>query len=305
VEPLAGPRSIGGVAKEAERLGFDSVVFSEHLVTPLIGDEPPIGQTWPELYVLYVLAAYLAGITSRLSFLLYATVVPYRHPILQASQIATLDQVSHGRLTLVAGIGWLRDEFDALGVPFAHRGARTDVYLAAMRGLWTQEEFAFDGRYVSFAKVAREPKCFQSPHVPIWIVGVGPHVTQRIIDFGTGWGAPIPWPIDKLARHVTRIKHAVAEAGRDPEALRFAAGLSFGPPDPAASAASWPTMGSCAVNGSITDGLVGGLSHRPACRSASRGWRPPPDRAPSGAAATTMEPWRSARCALRNWWPTP
>jgi alkanesulfonate monooxygenase SsuD/methylene tetrahydromethanopterin reductase-like flavin-dependent oxidoreductase (luciferase family) len=163
-------QSIGAVAKEAETLGFESVVFSEHLVTPLTGDEPPIGRPWPELYVP---AGYLAGITSRLRFLFYATVVPYRHPILQASQIATLDQVSRGRLTVVAGIGWLREEFDALGVPFAQRGAPTEEYLAAMRGLWTREEFAFDGRYISFPKVARKPRCFQSPHVPIWIGGVG------------------------------------------------------------------------------------------------------------------------------------
>jgi alkanesulfonate monooxygenase SsuD/methylene tetrahydromethanopterin reductase-like flavin-dependent oxidoreductase (luciferase family) len=102
-----------------------------------------------------------------------------------------------------------------------------------MRGLWTHEAFAFDGHHVSFPTVAREPRCFQRPHVPIWIGGIGRHVTRRIVEFGTGWGAPIPWPIDKLARRVTQIKHGVAEAGRDPDALRFAAGLSFGPPDPA------------------------------------------------------------------------
>lgn len=221
-------QSIGSFATEVEALGFDSVVFPEHLVTPLSAEEPPIGRTWPELYVL---AAFLAGMTSHLRFVFYATVVPYRHPILQAAQIATLDQVSHGRLTLVAGSGWLREEFDALGVPFAHRGARTDEYLAAMRGLWTHEEFAFEGRHVSFPKVARHPRCFQVPHVPIWIGGIGPRATQRIIEFGTGWGAPIPWPIDKLARQVGRIKRRIAEAGRDPESLRFAAGLSFGEPD--------------------------------------------------------------------------
>lgn len=132
--------SIGVVAKEAESLGFDSVAFWEHLVTPLTGDEPPIGRNWPELYVL---ARYLAGITNRLRFLFYASVVPYRHPILQGSQIATLDQAR------LAGIGWLREEFEALGVPFAQRAPRTDEYRAVKRGLWTQEEFAFDGRYVS------------------------------------------------------------------------------------------------------------------------------------------------------------
>jgi probable F420-dependent oxidoreductase len=165
-----------------------------------------------------VLAAYLAGLINRLRVLFYATVVPYRHPILQARQIATLDHVSEGRLTVVAGIGWLREEFDALGVPFANRGARTDENPAAVRGLWTQGEFAFDGRHVSFPTVAREPRCFQRPHVPIWIGGEGRHVTRRIVESGTGWGAPIPWPIDKLARRVTQIEQEVAEAGSDPDA---------------------------------------------------------------------------------------
>lgn len=226
--------SIRSVTQTAERSGFTSVVLSEHLVTPLTGDEPPIGRTWPEIFVL---SAYLAGATDTIRFVFNAIVVPYRHPIHQASAIATLDSVSDGRLTIVTGIGWLRGEFAALGVPFEDRGARADEYVRAMRALWTQDEPEFHGAYVDFDKVAFEPKCVQQPHVPILIGGVGQHARRRIVEFGDGWGAPTPWPIDRLMREIERIKQAVAAAGRDPDALQFSAGLSFGTPDATAARA--------------------------------------------------------------------
>jgi probable F420-dependent oxidoreductase len=226
--------SIATVTRSAESLGFSAVVLSEHLVTPLTGDEAPIGRVWPEIYVL---SAFLAGQTETIRFVYNATVVPYRHPIHQANEIATLDQVSGGRLTIVTGIGWLQGEFAALGVPFANRGARTDEYIRAMRVLWTEDEPEFHGKYVDFDKVALEPKCMQRPHIPILIGGVGAHARRRIVEFGDGWGAPIPWPMDRLTREISRINEAVASAGRSPEALQFSAGLSFGTPDATAAKA--------------------------------------------------------------------
>ena len=97
-----------------------------------------------------------------------------------------------------------------------------------MRTLWTETEAEFHGRYVDFDKVAMEPKCVQRPHVPIWVGGIGKHARRRIVEYGDGWGAPIPWPMDRLGREVERIKRDVAAAGRDPEMLSYAAGLTFG-----------------------------------------------------------------------------
>jgi probable F420-dependent oxidoreductase len=232
------------VARAAESLGYDSVVFSEHLVTPLTGDVPPIGRSWPEIHVL---AAYLAGMTEVLRFVFYATVVPYRHPIQQARLVATLDQVSAGRVTLVAGAGWLEGEFDALGVPFANRGQRTTEHLRAMQALWTEPEPEFDGEYVSFGPVEFEPKCVQQPHVPVWVGGIGRHARRRLVELGDGWGAPIPWPLDKLARELTRIKAEVQDAGRDASLLAFAHGISFGVPDAVAAAAFTHVAGAAPV----------------------------------------------------------
>jgi probable F420-dependent oxidoreductase len=176
----------------------------------------------------HTLAAYMAGRTETLRFCFYAAVIPYRNTILQASQTITLDQVSNGRVTIVTGIGWLEEEFDALGVPFRGRGARTDEQIRAMRALWTEAEPEFHGQYVDFDKVVMEPKCVQQPHVPIWVGGIGKHARRRIVEYGDGWGAPIPWPMDRLGAEVVRIKRDVAAAGRDPESLSFAAGLTFG-----------------------------------------------------------------------------
>ena len=121
-------RAIGDVAVAAEAQGYNAVLLPDHLVSPLSGEEHPIGRTWPEVHTL---AAYLAGRTEALRFCFYATVIPYRNPIHQASQIMTLDQVSNGRVTVVTGIGWLEEEFDALGVPFKGRGPRTDEQIRA------------------------------------------------------------------------------------------------------------------------------------------------------------------------------
>jgi probable F420-dependent oxidoreductase len=218
-------RAIGDAALTCEAQGYDAVVLADHLLSPLLAEDQPIGPTWPEVHTL---AAYMAGRTDALRFCFYATVVPYRNPIVQANQIITLDQVSNGRVTVVTGIGWLAEEFEALGVPFKGRGVRTDEYIRAMRVLWTEAEASFHGDYINFDKVAMEPKCVQRPHVPLWVGGIGKHARKRIVEYGDGWGAPIPWPLDRLGREVERVKRDVSAAGRDPETLSYAAGLTFG-----------------------------------------------------------------------------
>jgi len=216
------------VAVAAESLGFEDLVFGEHLFTPANGQHESLGTTWPELYVL---SSYLAAKTERIRFTYNATIIPYRHPIHQAVEVATLDQLSKGRLTLVTGVGWLEEEFEALGIAYANRGARTDEYMRAMRAIWMNDMAEFHGKYVDFEKVAVQPKCFQQPVVRTLIGGIGKHARRRIVEYGDGWGSPTPWPVDKLAREVVRIKDAVAAAGRDPETLYFSAGISFGEPD--------------------------------------------------------------------------
>lgn len=218
----------------AETLGYDAVALPEHIVMPLRPDVPPVSVTW---YDNFVLAAYLAARTTRIRFVFHALVIPYRPPVQTAKQIATLDTVSAGRLTVVAGSGWMRREFHALGVRFEARGDITDEYLRAMRELWTDPAPEFSGARVAFADIAFLPRCVQSPHVPLWIGGSGPRPMRRVVELGDGW-APMTGSVESVAEQVVRLREALAAAGRDPARLDVLHSLRAGPPDAAAATAS-------------------------------------------------------------------
>src|SRR5262245_32835270 len=212
------------VARAADRLGFDSISLPDHIAVPDTEVRPRSGDLWHDIFVM---GAFLAGRTTRLGIRLNALVVPYRPALPLARQIATLDRVSNGRLSLVAGAGWMQPEFAALGIPFAERGAITDEYLRAMKSLWTQDRATFEGRYVSFRDVIFEPKCVQRPHVPIWIGGTGRAPFRRVIELGDGW-APMTGTFDERARDIALLKERAAAAGRDPGSLGFAGGIVVG-----------------------------------------------------------------------------
>jgi probable F420-dependent oxidoreductase len=150
--------------------------------------------------------------------------------------IATLDVVSGGRLIVGVGTGWLKGEFRVLGVPLAERGPMTDEYLRAMKVLWTEENPEFQGRYVSFSRLAFQPKCVQRPHVPLWIGGTGDRPFRRVIELGDGW-APMTGTLEEVSGHVAHLKEAAAAAGRDPESLDFTLEVLIGEPDEAQAAA--------------------------------------------------------------------
>src|SRR5262249_50707546 len=144
-----------------------------------------------------------------------------------AKALATLDHVSGGRVTLGAGAGWLKGEFELLGVPFEKRGAITDEYLRAMKALWTEERPSFHGQFVNFEDASFLPKCLQQPHIPIWIGGNSAAALRRAVAHGSGW-APLQGALGKLAQDVVTIKDGLARAGRDPERFEFAYGFNIG-----------------------------------------------------------------------------
>jgi probable F420-dependent oxidoreductase len=186
----------------------------------------------PVWHDLFVLSTYIAGCTSRVR-LVGCLVLPYRRLLPMAKQIASLDVASGGRFTLVACVGWLRQEFEMLGVPFEERGDITDEYLRAMKILWTEERPRFEGRYCRFSDVIFEPKCRQKPHVPVWIGGAGRRAESRLLQFGEGW-MPMGGDLtDSLRATVDGIKARAGEAGRDPDALEFRYTLSIGEPEAA------------------------------------------------------------------------
>ena len=229
-----GVETLTEAVRLAERLGYDAVGLPEHVVMPLREGVDPVSVMW---YDNFVLAAHLAARTSRIRLVFHALVIPYRPPVQTAKQLATLDVVSGGRITVVAGSGWMRREFTVLGVAFDERGDITDENLRAMRELWTSSAPSFHGSRVAFENIAFAPRCVQSPHIPLWIGGSGPRPMRRLVELGDGW-APMTGTLADIESQVIRLREALQAAGRDPARLDVLHSLRAGPPDAAATTAS-------------------------------------------------------------------
>lgn len=219
-----GYEEMADAVAAAEQVGFDYVTVPDHVIVPVEGEQPRSGVVFPDVVAL---SAFLAARTSRIRIVLAALVVPLREPVSLAKQLATVDQVSRGRLGVVVGAGWLQSEFEALGVGFEDRGDRTDEYLQVLKTCWTERVPSFAGRYLSFPPSALEPKCVQQPHVPLWIGGNGPRPERRVVQFGDGW-APLTGTFDERVAAMARIRGRAAAVGRDPDDLAFVGGLTVG-----------------------------------------------------------------------------
>ena len=134
------------------------------------------------------LLTFLAGVTSTAKLLTSVMVVPHRPPVLTAKVLATIDVLSKGRLIVGCGVGWMREEFEAIGAPaYDKRGAVSDEYIRAFKELWTSDNPTFAGTYCSFANVAFAPKPLQKPHPPIWVGGESPVALRRAGRLADAW----------------------------------------------------------------------------------------------------------------------
>lgn len=174
--------SILKIARTAEELGFDSLWVSDHIVIPK--SHKGFGDVF---YEPVITLTYVAACTTEILLGTSVLIMPYRNPIVLAKMLSTLDVLSNGRTILGAGVGWLREEFDALGVPYEERGTVTDEYIKILKVLWTEEEPRFRGKYYNFSGIKFLPKPFQKPHPPIWIGGNGKLAIERAINMGSGW----------------------------------------------------------------------------------------------------------------------
>ena len=191
--PLSTPDNLAHITVEGEAIGYDYATISDHVVIPRdieakypysdTGEFP--GRSRGDRHEQLTAAAFIAGKTSRLRLVTSVTVVPHRPALLLAKMLATIDVLSKGRLTFGIGAGWMKEEFEALGLPpFPERGAVTDEYLDACRELWTKDDPRFDGRYVKFANMLFEPKPAQKPHPPIWVGGESGPALRRTARVG-------------------------------------------------------------------------------------------------------------------------
>jgi probable F420-dependent oxidoreductase len=216
------------VAEAADELGYHVVFAAEHLIYPQeirtpypYGGRFPFAVTDPVLDVPTTLA-WAAAVTKHVRLGASVMVLPYHEPVALAKALTTIDVLSGGRLMVGVASGWLREEFDLLGVPFHERGARTDEYLAVLRALWTEERVTFRGRFVRLEEAAFFPKPIQKPHPPIWIGGASAAAFRRIAHLGDGWLAVPRSPAD-LADDVAAIRREAEAAGRDPLRIGVAA----------------------------------------------------------------------------------
>ena len=189
--PGVSPDSLLRWTQFAEAVGYLLVMISDHVAVTA-----DVNEIYPApFYDPFIALSWLAGATSTVKLGTTVIIIPYRNPLLVARMSANLDQVSGGRFILGVGAGWAAQEFEALGVPFHHRGAMTDDYLAAIKTLWTNDVASYHGRFVSFDDVRNGPRPAQTPHPPIWVGGHSDAALRRAVRFGDAWH-PIGFRID-------------------------------------------------------------------------------------------------------------
>lgn len=179
---LASPDNIVRAARLAEKLGFESVWTTDHIVIPA-DQEDLFGRVF---YDPLATLAYVAGVTSTVKLGVAVLVVPYRHPLPLAKTLATLDQLSGGRVIVGAGLGWLPAEFKALGLNVRRRASLTEDTLQAMRTCWENETPSHRGPHYAFDGVLFAPHPAQS-RLPMWIGGVSQAALDRAVRLGEGW----------------------------------------------------------------------------------------------------------------------
>ena len=205
----AGREEIMEAALAAEALGYDSIWVSDHVVVPdshnVFGDvffDPLIS------------LGFIASATSRIELGTSVIVLPYRNPLVLAKSVSSLDALSGGRVVLGVGSGWLKGEFDALGVDFARRGQMTDEYIEIMKELWTSDSPSHEGEYFSFTGIRFEPKPVRKPHPPVWVGGESRRSIERAVTHGDGWH-PVGLGPGELAAKAREVRSLLPDEKRE------------------------------------------------------------------------------------------
>ena len=231
---LATPERLGIIARKGEEFGFDTLLTGDHILVPknissvypyTEGGEFP-GSGSGESMEQITLLSYIAGQTSKIRLVTSVLIVPHRNPLIAAKSLATLDLLSEGRLVVGVGVGWMREEFQALGLPpFEERGAVTDEYIRAFKVLWTEDDPHFQGKYISFDDISFLPKPVQKPHPPIWVGGESRPALRRTAELADGWyplGSNPTFPMgtpEQLKAGLERLAGYAERFGRDPSTI--------------------------------------------------------------------------------------
>jgi probable F420-dependent oxidoreductase len=212
----------------AEELGFYGIALAEHLLIPE-HDRQAFGATWQEPLMV---AAAVAAATRRIRIRTNVLVLPYHHPVRLAKQIASLDELSGGRITLGVGTGWMEWEFRQLGADWERRGAYTDEALRLIYALWSEDIAAFQGEFFRLSEAVAYPKPVQKPRPPVWIGGMGGRSRRRAVEFGDGW-QPMVRPLAQLKADIVDLHRRLDAAGRPRESMEVGISLDYGVPSAA------------------------------------------------------------------------
>lgn len=217
VNACADPETAVDVAQAAEAAGFESLWTGEHIVLP--DPKTPASPLPPDAPMLDTIVAltWLAAHTTTIRLGSGIILLPLRNPLVLAKELASVDVVSGGRLIVGLGTGYLEPEFDALGVSMARRGERADDYLRAMFAVWTMDQPAYRGEFVSFSGIDAHPRPVQRPTPPIVIGGASPAAYRRAVTAGNGWYG-FALDVDGTARGIDGLREA-ADRHERPEAL--------------------------------------------------------------------------------------
>jgi probable F420-dependent oxidoreductase len=221
---VTDPRVLHDLGQMAEDLDYESILIGDHVTPPrkittpfpLKLEHPPWQvyqeHPWPDCFVLL---SFLAAATQQVRLGTSVIILPYRHPLVVAKMVATLDRLSGGRMICGVGIGWLREEFGFLGVPFAERAAMSEEYVAVMKAVWADPHPRYTGRYVTIDQdVNFGPLPVQQPHPPLWVGGNSPAALRRVARWGDGW-QPVALSPPRIQQKLGQLRTLMDEAGRD------------------------------------------------------------------------------------------
>lgn len=218
---MAGGGLLKEVAANAERLGVATLWVPEHVVLldqyaskyPYSTDGALPAQTNAPIFDPFISLATIAAATSKIRLATGICLVPEHNPLVLAKVVATLDFLSGGRVVLGVGIGWLEEEFSAIGIPWERRADRTRECIAAMRKLWGDEISTYQGEFIKFSNVRSNPKPVQGANVPIFFGGESGPALRRVAEYGTGWCGFNLMP-DEAAKKIRRIEELLKANGR-------------------------------------------------------------------------------------------
>ena len=185
--PCSDPDTMLAVARTAESAGFESLWTAEHVVLPDPQVPPSPAHPLTPMVHPFTSLAYIAAVTDSILLGTGITLIAQRNPVILAKESASVDHISRGRLIFGIGAGYLTQEFEALGVNFSQRGARTDEYIDAIRELWTSESPKFSGQFVNYGGIQSRPLAYQSDGPPIIVGGTSTAAYKRALLKGQGW----------------------------------------------------------------------------------------------------------------------